>query len=314
MSLLPTVLDTGFGAGADPGAITGQSVFSDEDFADLEKQLSEPPFSTGDLVVLGTFLQRHGLRVAENSHFGGITTTAHGHYGPSDHYHDGAIDVNSPAGDAVEAPIFDQIAPILARMGWHVLWRVPGHAPGDNSHMHVDIGAAGIPGGGVPVLAGGGGDVTSEIRLVSWEGAATALALGIPATGNPFGAPDMAVACEIYRVGTSMHVSDKIMLAAFETAIVESGVHNLNYGDADSHGVFQQQWTQGWGTLEQTMDVTHASRRFFQAALELDHGQPAHILAQDVQRSAFPERYGARAGQAAALIARVQGGCGGTRS
>ena len=309
MSLLPTVLDTGFGPGADPGAIGDSSAFSDDDFKKLERELGDPPFDSGDVVTVGRFLQAHGLRVAENSAFGGITTTAHGHYGPSDHYNDGAIDVNSPAGDAAEAPIFDEIAPRLAAMGWHVLWRVPGHAPGDNSHMHVDIGAGGLA-SPVPVLAGGGGDIISEIRLVSWEGGATPLELSIPTTGNPFGAPDMRVACEIYRVGGAMNVSDKIMLAAFEAAIVESGVHNLNYGDADSHGVFQQQYTQGWGTLEQTMNVTHASQRFFQAALAADRGQPAHILAQDVQRSAFPERYGERAGQAAALIERVKQSCG----
>ena len=47
---------------------------------------------------------------------------------------------------------------------------------------------------------------------------------------------------------------EKILLATFEAAIVESGIHNLTYGDADSHGVFQQQHTQGWGSLADTMD------------------------------------------------------------
>ena len=41
--------------------------------------------------------------------------------------------------------------------------------------------------------------------------------------------------------------SPKVRLAAFETAIVESGVHNLNYGDRDSIGVFQQRPVAGLG-------------------------------------------------------------------
>ncbi len=315
MSLQPTVLATGPGEGADPGAISGDTSFKDKDWDALEDKLGEPPFSVEDVVTLGRFLQEHGLRVSEHPAFGGVTAV-HKHYPPNDHYSGGAIDINSPISDAAEAPVFDAITPRLKAMGWNVLWRVPGHAPGDNSHMHLDKSPASgssTPGqaGALPVLGpGGSGDVSTEIRLVSWEGDATSLGLASPSTGNPFGAPDIEVACEIYRVGKSMRVSDRIMLAAFETAIVESGVHNLNYGDRDSHGVFQQQWSQGWGTLQQTMNVPYASRRFFASALEKDRGQPVGNLAQDVQISAFPDRYAERESQARALIDRVKDGCG----
>jgi hypothetical protein len=110
------------------------------------------------------------------------------------------------------------------------------------------------------------------------------------------------VAAIMCNVLDRMHVSAKVRLAAWETAIVESGVHNLPYGDRDSHGVFQQQWTQGWGTLAQTMDPAYATRKFVSVAKGIEHlyADPG-VLSQKVQRSAFPDRYGQRAGQAAAL-------------
>ena len=99
-----------------------------------------------------------------------------------------------------------------------------------------------------------------------------------------------------------MNVSAKVRLATWETAIVESGVKNLPYGMDDSHGVFQQQWTMDWGTLEQTMDPEYATRKFITVAKKIEHlyADPG-VLAQKVQRSAYPERYAQRAGQAAAL-------------
>lgn len=295
-------------------APTGRSRFTDAGFEKLAEEIGKPPFSSEQIVILGRFLQEHGLRVSEHPAFGGLTTDKHARYGTADHYNGGAIDVNSPISDAAELPIFDDIEPKLAEIGFNVIWREPNHAPGDNSHMHIDIGPSGIGGGPprLPALGGGGGDIVTEIRLVPWEGAPTPLLPGGSAGAIPFGPPDTKIACEIFRVGEQMNVSDKLMLAAFETAIVESGVKNLNYGDRESHGVFQQQWTQGWGTIEQTMDPTYASRKFFSVAKEFDRGQPAAILAQDVQRSAYPERYAQRETQARELIANARAArCGG---
>ena len=98
------------------------------------------------------------------------------------------------------------------------------------------------------------------------------------------------------------NVAAKVRLAAFEAAIVESGVHNLPYGDRDSLGVFQQRPV-GWGTAraDHGPGVRDAQVRLSgqgdRAPLFRDPG----VLAQKVQRSAHPERYAQRAGQAAAL-------------
>jgi hypothetical protein len=319
-SMAITTLGDFTGAGATPGGeITGTTDFSDDGWDELEEELGPPPFSVEDVVTLGRFIQAHGLRVSGHPNFGGVSNV-HARYPPNDHYSGGAIDLNHPAGDAAEAPVFDAIAPRLKAMGWHVLWRVPNHAPGDNSHMHIDkspqAGQIGTDGGVVPVFGtGGAGDLLSEIRLVPWEGGSTTLAATAPgAGGNPFGPPDMEVVCTIVEVGERRRVSDRVMLSAMETAIVESGVHNLNYGDRDSLGVFQQRPSQGWGSPAQVTNVAYASKKYFETAEEMDRGQPAGVLAQDVQRSAFPERYAEREGQARELIARAADECGGDAS
>jgi hypothetical protein len=112
--------------------------------------------------------------------------------------------------------------------------------------------------------------------------------------------------CQVLK---SMHVSAKVRLAAWETAIVESGVKALTWGDLDSQGPFQQRPSQGWGTAEQVRDPYYATRKFVSVAQGIEHlySDPG-VLAQKVQRSGHPERYAQRAGQAAALNDKFCGG------
>ncbi|QTE03061.1 LGFP repeat protein [Streptomyces cyanogenus] len=105
---------------------------------------------------------------------------------------------------------------------------------------------------------------------------------------------DLAVIRKVYEVGQRMNVSEKVMLAGFETGWVESRMNNLSCGDRDSLGVFQQRPSQGWGSPEQVMDVDYAAGKFFEVALQMDpgmEGSTAGQLAQAVQRSAYPDRY-----------------------
>ncbi|MEU5089178.1 hypothetical protein [Streptomyces sp. NPDC021356] len=105
---------------------------------------------------------------------------------------------------------------------------------------------------------------------------------------------DIAVTRKVYEVGQRMNVSDKVMLAGFETGWVESRMNNLACGDRDSLGVFQQRPSQGWGTPEQILDVDYAAGKFFEVAQQMEpgmEGSTAGQLAQAVQRSAYPDRY-----------------------
>jgi len=121
-----------------------------------------------------------------------------------------------------------------------------------------------------------------------------------PTTYDPY------VVQTVYRVGRNLGVSEKVMLAGFEAGWVESRMNNLDCGDRDSLGVFQQRPSQGWGTPEQIMNVRYAATRFFTPAMTVAVQHPTYTagqIAQAVQISAFPERYDQAQGTALSLIA-----------
>jgi hypothetical protein len=82
---------------------------------------------------------------------------------------------------------------------------------------------------------------------------------------------------------------------AIATAYQESKLQNLDSGDRDSLGLFQQRPSQGWGTAKQIMDPYYASNAFYDALVKVDGYESMEITeaAQQVQRSAFPEAYAA---------------------
>lgn len=104
------------------------------------------------------------------------------------------------------------------------------------------------------------------------------------------------------------------MLAAFEAALVESDMENLNYGDEDSLGVFQQRPSQGWGTPDQVTNVNYAAHQFFTRAINIDRTDPKltpGLLAQAVQRSAFANRYDRAEADARRLLTDTEHALGG---
>ncbi|MGC1206502.1 MAG: hypothetical protein WA880_00950, partial [Ornithinimicrobium sp.] len=77
------------------------------------------------------------------------------------------------------------------------------------------------------------------------------------------------------------------------TAIQESKLQNINYGDADSLGLFQQRPSQGWGSEEEILDPVYATNAFYDVLIEVEGWQDGEIteVAQTVQRSAYPDAY-----------------------
>jgi len=77
------------------------------------------------------------------------------------------------------------------------------------------------------------------------------------------------------------------------TAIQESKLRNVDHGDRDSLGLFQQRPSQGWGTPAQVQDPVYASNAFFDVLVKVEGYQslPITDAAQKVQRSAFPSAY-----------------------
>lgn len=91
--------------------------------------------------------------------------------------------------------------------------------------------------------------------------------------------------------------------AGYATTLVETGGQNLDYGDRDSLGSFQQRPSQGWGTPAQVMDPNYAAKQFIKRAKVVARQHPdwnSAQIAQAVQRSAFPAKYGAHEVQQAA--------------
>lgn len=80
---------------------------------------------------------------------------------------------------------------------------------------------------------------------------------------------------------------------ALATAYQESGIRNLEYGDRDSLGLFQQRPSQGWGTPTQLQNPYYATGKFYDALIRVRGWESADIteVAQRVQRSGHPEAY-----------------------
>ena len=80
---------------------------------------------------------------------------------------------------------------------------------------------------------------------------------------------------------------------AMATVYQESGIRNLDYGDRDSVGLFQQRPSQGWGSEKQLMDPYYATTKFYNALVRVKGWQTRDItkVAQAVQRSAYPDAY-----------------------
>ena len=112
------------------------------------------------------------------------------------------------------------------------------------------------------------------------------------------------IARTIYMTGKQRGASDRDIQIALMTAFQESGMRNINYGDRDSVGVFQQRTSQGWGSVAQIMDPTYSTNKFFDSLLKLNGRDKMALTqaAQAVQRSAFPNAYAKHEGKAANIM------------
>lgn len=97
----------------------------------------------------------------------------------------------------------------------------------------------------------------------------------------------------IYQIGKRMGMSNRDIQIGLITAMQESGLRNLNYGDRDSLGLFQQRPSQGWGSVEQVTNPTYAATKFFTELKKVGNRNSLSMTqaAQAVQRSAYPDAY-----------------------
>ena len=139
-------------------------------------------------------------------------------------------------------------------------------------------------------------------------------AVDTSATASPAVSQEQLVnARVIWQVAQDLRLGDRAAVIGIATALQESTLRNLSYGDRDSLGLFQQRPSAGWGTPGQTRSPRLAALAFYGRATHTRNpglidvpGWPrmsvAHA-AQSVQRSAFPSAYAKHEKPAAGLVA-----------
>jgi hypothetical protein len=132
---------------------------------------------------------------------------------------------------------------------------------------------------------------------------------GSGAQALPLDTDQAQIAATIAGVAARRRLPRRAVTIAYAAALQESQLHNLDYGDRDSVGVFQQRPSQGWGTTAELEDPVYATTKFFAALVRVPGYArlPVQVAAQDVQHSADGAAYQQWAQAAAQLAAYFTG-------
>jgi LysM repeat protein len=125
-----------------------------------------------------------------------------------------------------------------------------------------------------------------------------------PQTVVPLSTEMRANAAVIVTTARSIGVGDHGIVIALAAAAQESSLRNVQHGDRDSLGLFQQRPSMGWGTEEQVLDPVRATKAFFGGSSNPNPGLTTGLLdvpgwqsmsvtaaAQAVQKSGHPDEY-----------------------
>ena len=136
----------------------------------------------------------------------------------------------------------------------------------------------------------------------------------VPGSARTVTAEQAGNAALIADVARSRGLPDRAIVIALATAQQESRLRNLDYGDRDSLGLFQQRPSSGWGTAAQVQDPVYAANKFYDHLVTVPGWDTGRLtdVAQAVQRSAFPEAYQQWEGMAQELTTALAGGGLGT--
>jgi hypothetical protein len=113
----------------------------------------------------------------------------------------------------------------------------------------------------------------------------------------------------IAAVGKRLGLPDHAVTVALAAALQESRLRNLNYGDRDSLGLFQQRPSQGWGTPTELTTPSYAAAAFFRALTKVPDWAtlPITVAAQKVQISGLPTAYAQWESEARAIAVALTG-------
>ncbi len=122
-------------------------------------------------------------------------------------------------------------------------------------------------------------------------------------------------AAQIMNAARSLGIGTHTQAIGVMTAMGESGLRVLNYGDAagaDSRGLFQQRANGAWGSLSDRMDPYISALNFFSALVQipgwktLSPGQAAH----KVQVNSDPNHYDPYWARAQVIVRTLSGRAG----
>jgi len=149
---------------------------------------------------------------------------------------------------------------------------------------------------GVATMFGGGGTDCAT------TGSATTAVVGL----RP---EQMSNAATIVAAGKQLSILPHGWVVAIAAALQESGLVNLDHGDQDTLGLFQDRPSQGWGTPAQIMSPAYAATQFYRHLLAVPGWQQMSVndAAQAVERSAFPDAYAQHEKAAREIVAAVAG-------
>lgn len=152
--------------------------------------------------------------------------------------------------------------------------------------------------GVVTELAGGGGN---RCTLAAGE------------AEEPLTSEQAANAATIAQVAQRRDLPPRAVTIAITTVIQESGLRNLDYGDRDSLGLFQQRPSMDWGSPDEVRDPVYASDAFYDVLLTIPDWETDVVndVAQAVQRSGFPDAYGDHEGEGRVIASVLVGESGG---
>jgi hypothetical protein len=116
---------------------------------------------------------------------------------------------------------------------------------------------------------------------------------GFGGAAIPLDTSQAGIAATIAGIAVRHRLPQRAVTIALAAALQESQLQNLDYGDRDSVGVFQQRPSQGWGTTAEIEDPVYATTKFFGALVKVPGytTMPVDRAAQDVQHSADGSAY-----------------------
>ncbi|HEV2369406.1 MAG TPA: hypothetical protein VGR90_05990 [Acidimicrobiales bacterium] len=113
----------------------------------------------------------------------------------------------------------------------------------------------------------------------------------------------------IAAVAYRKRLPDHAVTVALAAALQESKLVDLDHGDRDSLGLFQQRPSEGWGTPAQILDPAYAASAFYDRLVSVPGWQDLAVgaVAQSVQLSAAPGAYASWEPEARALANALTG-------